>query len=480
MRIAWIAALVAALGLGGAVEASAGTVAVPNFSGSRKTGASDAAKVVRKVLRDGGHKVLGPGTLKKAGRKARARPESAQAAARAGAGVLVTGRVAKKGRYYVLSVVALDVESGREIGSFEQKYRGKRGASKAGAGVARQLVDALEGGGAPPPATAAAEDDEEDEEDEEEEEPRGRAVAVAPVTEAPDPLDEPARDPTPPVAASTPSPSVVPKDEEDEAPAAAPTKRADVSKPDAGRERALLIFEADIGSQAGTAYTVAVGDVPTALAYDLGPLLMIGGQVRLQIPKTGLGIELGAAFAPVQYALDTQPAVDPASPTGSFLDLGGSVAYALPLTRFGEASALVLEPLAGVQYQKLTVQEQSPFTIVVGSSAVVPHLGTRLRLELGDSVELGVDLRLRLIASYAESPVVTGESSSGLGLFVGGSGRYWLLPSIGVSGFLGYEYTQVGFTGQGDRPTFQSDPTLVDATVFASNLRLGLGVAFRL
>ncbi len=475
MRIAWIAALIAALGLGGAVEASAGTVAVPNFSGSRKTGASDAAKVVRKVLRDGGHKVLGPGTLKKAGRKARAKPDSAQAAARAGAGVLVTGRVSKKGRYYVLSVIALDVETGREVGSFEQKYRGKRGASKAGAGVARQIVDALESGGAPPPATAAAE--EEDEEEEEEEAPRGRAVAVAPVTEAPDPLDTPAPAATP---AATPSPSVVPKDEEDEAPAAAPTKRADASKPDTDRGRALLIIEADIGSQAGTAYTVAVGDVPTALAYDLGPLLMIGGQVRLQIPKTGLGIELGLAFAPVQYALDTQPAVDPASPTGSFLDLGGSVSYALPLSRFGEANALVLEPLAGLQYQKLTVQEQSPFTIVVGSSAVVPHLGTRLRLELGDSVELGVDLRLRLIASYAESPVVTGESSSGLGLFVGGSGRYWLLPSLGVSGFIGYEYTQVGFTGQGDRPTFQSDPTLVDATVFASNLRLGLGVAFRL
>lgn len=421
-----------------------GTVAVPKMRGPKKAGVDKAARAIEAELKNSGYRVLGAAQLREAADESGEGAASVATAKAAGADVLLLGRASRKKKRYILTVDLVDVSTGDVVQSAEYKYRSGKKAGKGGRVIVRKLDASI--------AEIVQRNTERNAE-------RSRPVTPVVVPEAPPP--------PPPVTSA-------PKEETPAEVVAEPEAPTDGAKP-------IVVFRLGAGSQVLTAYTVSVGPEPTALAYRLSPLLAIGVGARLQIPSTGLAIEADFSFSPVKYALDTDPAVEPAEPAGSFIDVGATIGYSFQIANLGEGSTLGLEPLVGFQFESLSVAEQvqaadqTPLSIVVGSTAIAPHLGTRLLFDFG-AVELQADLRLRIVASYSEKPAKTGDSGSGLGVYGGLDGRYWISDLIGLSMALGYEFTKVGFSGTGDRPVFQNDPDLIDATVFSSNLSVGLGV----
>jgi hypothetical protein len=133
----------------------------------------------------------------------------------------------------------------------------------------------------------------------------------------------------------------------------------------------------------------------------------------------------------------------------------------------------------GLRLESLSVDPQTP-TIVVGQSAVVPHLGVGAAWGLSEALVLGADVRLRLPLGYSESGATTGDGGSGFGLAFGGSARYWLAQAFGLTAGLTYTYTSVSFSGVGSRQRFASDPIIQDASVASSSLRVSVGALLAL
>ena len=97
-------------------------VAVPKLKGSAKRGTGKVARGIRAQLRDAGYRVLGPSSMRKAGKRVGAKPSSLEAAREAEAGLLILGRV--KGRKTkTLSVSLIDVSDGSTLETVSKKYR---------------------------------------------------------------------------------------------------------------------------------------------------------------------------------------------------------------------------------------------------------------------------------------------------------------------------------------------------------------------
>ena len=413
-------------------------VALPRARGPKAAGLRALEAPVKDALKKGGFTIISGKPLARAAKAAGTPPTTVAAAKEAGADFIVVITAKKVKRSYVAELEAIAVQDERAVHSASESYRNRKLAKRAGAKLARGLAEAL------------------------------REAAVVEEAPAPEPV------------VTTP---VVPRDEmpevEEERPPVAPVAAAEAEVgPSRSGDAPLLRLTVLGGSQATSAYAVVVGGAATALAYNLTPLFLIGGVLRFDVPGTGIGIEAEAMFSPVRYALEVEPPVDPADPGGRFLDFGGIVVYHLDLGNDGR-EGLALEPLIGVHYASLSVDEQSR-PVVLSWNALEPQLGTKVLFGATEDFELELDLRFRWIASYSESPRTTGEGGSGIGFRAGGGGRYWLSREFGIGLSAAYDYSNVSLSGTGDRPRFENDPELVDASVASSNLRVGLAAILAL
>lgn len=444
------ALLVAAIAIAPIAPALAadGTVAVVPTRGTKKAGPRAITRALRAVFKNAGYTLVSEKALKRAAKEQGVAVASAEAASGAGADLLVTAAVKRRKKRYQLTVKLFDADSGEVLHSAKQRFKRRKSGPKVARKLGRKLLP------------FAAEAIPEEEPEEEEATDRGPVIAA----DEAEPAPEPALD----------APEMVQVQPKDESIIAQTAEVTPASKPH-GRP----IFEAGVGSgtQAGTAYTVSVADEVTALAYRLSPLFLLQLDLRLNIPDTDLSVEFSEAIATVKYALDTEPVVEPANPGGVFSSSALTVGYAIGLLAFGETGSLEVEPILGASIDVLSVQEQAPHSIVLSTLAFTPHVGVRPRVRFADAFDITVDARLRIVAAYSESPTKTGDSGFGLGTSVGARARYFITPMFGVSLGVAYEYTQITFSDEGDRPKFVGDPPLVNASIFSENFKVGLGLA---
>lgn len=429
------------------VDAIAASIAVPPASAPAKSGGDKLEKQVRAQLAAEGHEVIAEKALERAAKKAGTSASSVEAARAAGADLLVVISIKKQKKAFSVTAELIHVADDRVLETSKKTYKKAASASAIGDVIGRELAEGV-----------------------------GRAdlsKAVEPEEERPAKVLQP-KDEAP--ARAAPADGVTPKDEAPAgAAAAAPKAKA---APGGGEGKLMQLFVGG-GTQMASAYTVAVGEQVTGLAYDLSPLVLFEAGARLNIPGTGLGIELGLSFVPVKYNIEVEPAVDPAEPKGSFLNVGGAVSYRLDLADLGGGDAVYLSPLVGVSYEGLSVESQAPYAVVISSSQIAPAIGTRFGLGLGDLV-LEAKLALELVVSYSESPDKTGEDGGGIGLLLGAGLRYWVSENFGVFMDLAYDYTRITFNGEATRTPFIEDPKIENATVFSGNLKTALGVAVAL
>jgi hypothetical protein len=421
---------------------AAPTVAVAKGKGPKKAALAQAASALKKELAGEGIEVV-DAKVPKSGKL------DVKLARAVGADFLVTVEASDAKKKFRLRAEVLRVEDGETIHSASSEpYSGKAEAAQAARELVPGILEVL------------------------------KAATTPRVVEAPTPKPPP--DP-PPVARVTPRDEAGGRasepgdpersDEEPAAPRAASTE---------GGSAPWLQLRVGAGTQATSAYTVLVGGAPTALAYTLSPLFLIDVGLEVFIPSLPLVVEASFLMSPVTFALDTDPPVTPTEPGGSFLEVGGAVAWRLRLSgRDGDRAGFVLEPKVGLRLESLSVDPQTP-TIVVGQSAVVPHLGVGAAWGLSEALVLGADVRLRLPLGYSESGATTGDGGSGFGLAFGGSARYWLAQAFGLTAGLTYTYTSVSFSGVGSRQRFASDPIIQDASVASSSLRVSVGALLAL
>lgn len=416
--------------------ADAASIAVPPATAPAKSGADKLEKQLEAILTDAGHEVVGDGTLGKAAKKVKAPSTSVKAAKEAGAELLVTTKVSKGKKGFSVEAKLVEVSTDRVISTAERSYAKPAGAGAAGEAIGRALVAAIN----------------EDEEAKAAEEARSKVIT-------------PAEEETPTPAIEAAKPEVKPEP--------APTG------PTGTGEGKMLRFSVGAGSQLASAYTVSVAGAATGLAYDLSPLLLVEAGARFLVPSTGLSFGVDFALVPVKYDIQVEPAVTPTDPSGSFIDVALTAAYQLELAKVGADGALYLAPLLGFRYTSLSVDEQTPYAVVVSSTLLAPEAGVLFGVGLG-ALAIEAHAKLDLALSYDETPVSTGADGSGLGLDVGATGRLWLGDLFGLYLGLGYDFAKISLSGTGTRTRFVDDPELVDASVSSGNLRVGAGALLAL
>jgi hypothetical protein len=301
------------------------------------------------------------------------------------------------------------------------------------------------------------------------------AILSAP---APKPAPIAAADPIeddPPVAPTKPQKKKVKiKDEDDGSKVAANVE----TDPGGGGENKLLQLKLGAGTQALSAYTVAVGGTVTGLAYTLSPLMMINAGAALTVPDVNVGGEIDLTFVPVKYAIDVDPAVSPAEPAGRFFNVGVNGFYKLELARFGaeEEGRFHLVPMLGLNYGSMTAESQGENTVVVSWSAVDIGAGAKANVQVNEQIALSAFVRGGLVVSYSEGPTTTGDGGGGINLAVGANARYWVSDAFGIFLRTIYTYQRIGLDGTGTRTPFVDDPPLESATVFSGDLKIGTGV----
>ena len=471
-------------------------IAVPKLKGSAKRGTGKAAKGIRAEFRNAGYKVLGPTSMKKAGKRVGAKPRSLEAAREAEAGLLLLGRVKGKKRK-TLSVSLIDVSDGRTLETVSKKYRKARSAKKIGRKLARELLPAIEAYfeelNRPKPVAA-------------------RPVAAKPIPSAEEKTGDDFAEAESAAAAAVydaPSkPRVVPKDELEEESTSVPLDEREStsstpeinSKPqpikvataveNATDSKAGDKLNLDVQLEGGALihkYTITVQDVPTGLHYSLA-LPSFGGRVAWSLPDLGLGLAVFGSFQRIKFDLAlVDPPLEPVAPVASMFSAGGEASYRLQLLNW-----VRLAPVIGVEYTALSVAEQietlnqTPSSVVLSRNALRPFAGLRTTASLMDQyLDVELDLRYLHTLSYNESPNKTGDSASGMGFDGGLTFRYWLNHWFGVYVGGKYVYSKVNFTGVGDRVNLavedQDVPdTLENASAHHSWIyaNLGLRMAF--
>lgn len=242
-----------------------------------------------------------------------------------------------------------------------------------------------------------------------------------------------------------------------------------------------------LGTQMLSRYTLSVAEGPTALAYGTSPLFLISPIVRVRLSGIPLWFLLQGDIAPVGFLLSTDPPLTPEVASGAFLGLGFRAGWVFELV-----GSFTLAPVLGLRVESLGVDPQTAtvladdgtpavtaFDVVLSARALVPELGFEARYELTPDLQLALEARFRLIASYAETPAASGDAGSGVGVVIGGGAEWSLRSWLALELQLRYQYSAVSFSGVASRVAFADDPPLVDASADFEDLKLTLGPRFR-
>lgn len=230
------------------------------------------------------------------------------------------------------------------------------------------------------------------------------------------------------------------------------------------------------GGQLSSAYTVAVGEALTGLAYVASPSGLLQADVQVRIPKKAYFFEGALQYVPLLFNIDTNPAVTPNQPGARHLDFHLTAGWSFKFNAFGRKN-LELAPLLGLSHRSLKVQAQEPYSVIIGAASWAPQLGGRLAFRFARQWTIDATVLGRLIVGFSEGDTSTGDGGSGTGFALGLRGRYWLTDWFAAQAGLGYDYTKVGLSDAGTRVTFAGDPALVDATVYQEEVRLHFGAA---
>lgn len=436
------------------------SVAIAPIRGRKRAQPKKLERGIRFGLKSVGARAIGAKTVKKVARRADLEPDSSDAAEAVGAGYIVVIKLKRQRKRTVAKAELVRAEDGRVVKKAVRRYRSAKGALKSGKAIGKLFGKVAK-------------------------KLNKKKGAVAQI-------DEPeAPPPAPPRKVAT----AVPKDEDPLAPGrpSGGTKRSGSStkakaelgpkKKSRNPEDNVFRLSVGAGTQVGSAYTVAVGGEVTGLAYDLNPLFLLSGDIDLffgGIGPGGLGINANVSFVPVKYQIDVDPPVDPAEPTGRFLNIGGSIRYRWDVVQFGESGRFYVAPLLGVAYHLLSVQDQGENTVVVSWASVNVTGGAQLGVQISEFFTLALEGRVGGVASYNEAPTTTGNSGKGLNTLLGGQARFWISDYLGIYLNGIYEFQRVGLSGEGNRTPFVEDPPLNDATVFSADFKFGTGVMLSL
>ena len=247
-----------------------------------------------------------------------------------------------------------------------------------------------------------------------------------------------------------------------------------------GGEFAAFRIGLSVGSELANGYRVRVANQETGLGYDLGPLPRIDLSAQYIWRPLGLGVRLEYGFTPLTYSLADQPPIADQRGAGSLFSFGGQIFYAIDIARFGAEGRVTVFPMVGAGFTALRIDEAGADSIFLGYDATEVLAGARGRVLLSDVLAVELDLRAGAVVGYSEAPATTGDGGLGFVLQAGGSVRYWLTSSFGLSSEVTYQFRQTGMSGTGDRTIFPEDPALEDATVSTAHLRLTGAVIFSL
>lgn len=416
-------------------------VAVANVEGRKAARPAKLERGIRFGIGSVGVAGIPPKALSKAARDVGVKAASPEGARAVAADYLLVVELGYRKRRHIVVAELIRASDGEVVKKVTRRYRSGRAALKVGKAIGKAIGRAAKQLGRDQPAPP----------------PPPPPVVVVP----PPPPDEPP--PPPPVTLTR----------EDQGTAEVTLERPWKRK---NAEDAYLHVGVGGGMQVASAYTVAVGDTVTGLAYSLSPLFLVSANLTAQIPQIGLFLGGRFDFAPVKYAIDVVPAVDPAEPSGRFLSAGGLLGYRVLDLEASDSFTFTLAPVIAFGYDSLSVEEQGLNTVVVSWNALDGQAGLRLGFELFDTVTVEVEGRGGLVFGYSEKPTTTGEGASGFNLAVGGRARYWITDLVGVSVDALYGYRRISMEGMGTRTGFMEDPPLMDATIFSADLKLGLGV----
>lgn len=475
-------------------------VAFPLVTGPKPAGRGPTAKGVVAAFEEAGIEVLRGDPLEAVADELGVDIYSAEVARTADCDYTLRIVLRGRGRRFVAEAILLRAWDGSRVASLERPYGGKREAfangRKLGASLAAAIAEdrAAKAGGGQPPASSPGEGAVEELPSLPPAPPKtGQAGAPqAPLAEVPivgdvgDVGDEPSaragggggalRDRLAGETARRLDPSALsrPKPRDEDASfevARAPDEAAAVAP-----ERRMLRLSVGAGSRLYTAYSVSVGGNPTRLGYTLDPL--VGAEARgvFLVPGLPLGVEADLAFTPVRFRVPTTPPVQPAEPSGQFIDAGGALGWRLDLARIGPDSWITLTPRVGAQYASLSVEEQRATSVVLSWSTLAVVGGLRAGLELGRALGVELEASGGPVLGFSESPTASGEEGSGFEVAAKSRLRLWPTAFLGAQLAAGYAYRSVGLSGTGSRAIFEGDPPLVDAEIAAEAVDVTLAV----
>lgn len=443
-------------------------VAFPLVTGPKPAGRGATAKGVVAALDRAGLSHVRGDALEEAAEELGVAVYSAEVAMAVACEYMAVVRLRGSRGRFVAKGTLLRAADGSVVVEVERKYRGKRRATKTGQAIGKRFVRAIKA------------------------DRRGRPSVAG---EAPNVLaPPPSRAITPTVDEADTSMGMRDRrSETSQAPAAAPAPRTDFARrtepPPASvserrprrrsnlarPERKLLRLSVGAGARTLAGYSITVGGEPTSHNYTLEPLLAVGAHAVFTLPDMGFLAEADFGFMPVQFQIATMPPVDPADPGGQFLEVGGNLGWRFDVAQVGERGAFTVTPLVGADYGALLVTDQGVQTVVNAWSTLALGGGLRAGLEINENLAFDIDGELGAIISFDESPVITGESGSGLRFGTRFRARYWLSELLGIELGAAYQFRSVDLQGAANRATFTDDPEIMNANVGSESLDFLVG-----
>lgn len=458
-------------------------VVVPKATGKVSAGGAALMRSLRRDLKAGGAQLIDEKRFAKSQRKLKLRgkaknePEAlARAAEPLEAQYVLTIDISQKGWAYTARAQLVSVKTAEVKMDFKSGYyKPKQEAGDRGERIARVTLERLAALVSDEPAVAAV--------------PAPQEDRPPPRVEEPPPDDrlaaDPPRETPPPMADAPPDDGRVtdpPPREEPVAIAPAPPieERREAPPPIRDDDEDTELFRATVLAGSRLLHSFSLGSEATpdsALSYRLEPLAAFAGDLEVLIPSMPIGVMARGSFSPARFRVVVLGANE-SQPRGSLLDLAFGLRLHFALSGEGR-EAVELIPIAGLRLETLSVDKHTA-DVMHGNSMLAPFAGLELRLPLSDAFEASIAAEGGFVASYEETPRSDGDLGSGL-LIGGGLGaKWWMSRGIGIALDGRFDLRSIKLEGASERAPGPPGENLTDVDISTRDLRVTLGLAFRI
>ncbi|MFO0728383.1 MAG: hypothetical protein U1E65_31700 [Myxococcota bacterium] len=312
------------------------------------------------------------------------------------------------------------------------------------------------------------------------------APSTPPITERLDDKPRPSPSPSPVAVASNnpppPSPSPSPRwQPSGPSPSSSGSNSASVQvRPETDDSEKADTFRATVGAGSGLVHSFGLSQQSSAassLSYSLSPLSLFAGDAEFIFQKIHLGVGGRVAFSPIRFGVTAGGVA--ADPFGTLLDFMLGLKGHFALSGSGR-HALELVPSAGMRFTLLGVSNHIA-NVIHGYTEIAPVLGVELRLPVGERFEALAGVEGGIVLSHSESPadLSDGSFSSGFLFGAGLGGRLWLSTGVGIALDARFDTRSMKLSGPSQRQAPVGED-LTNVGVSTTDLRVGLGVAFRI